>query len=375
MVAQEAASPAASSFFKRRSSTQMVKKTVLKHLTGARLGGGTFAQDVKSQSRAKDAHHAANFYSVDGMKHHVITWKRNCGFEQLKEQVCAKFGLADVELFDAEARLPINSDSELRLVADDFAERDDARAQDVLSTWVVMAQTQLATSEPDVALHQLWEIACRPENHEHIDGELIGQLVGAMLEHAGAEPAAHRVAALAASALWMLCESEPTRARMPLPALVPALLRTAAVVSGQREAGGPCGAGGRADLSLQPVGALSALLHLPETVAIFEDAEEGLPILISLLTSESSRVRRALLALLHPLTFLRRVPAISPPASPSRVTVVSPSQVRRVACSVLFRLSTLSQRTCVRLVADNDILHLADVACSKVKPSRVTARV
>ena len=73
---------------------------------------------------------------------------------------------ADLVLTSAETRHVISSDSELKLLLEEWEEMEGARRGDVLTAWVVGIESKLeGEATEEAGLHALWELAYRAENH------------------------------------------------------------------------------------------------------------------------------------------------------------------------------------------------------------------
>ena len=218
-----------------------LKDRVAKHIVTRRAAPAAVASTV-----------SATFF--EHATEHTLAWPRARAFDELKQAVCAAFGHADVSLSDPETRHAIASDSQLKLLMEEWREAEAARKTDVLTTWCVKIEAQLASAESvEFGVHALWELACRPESHAVVTEALMMQLADVVEESAAAEPpalaAALRASSMAAAALWMLSEAEPTRKRMPLGPILRALVEgaTAAVAAKAIE------------LTLHHVGCISSL--------------------------------------------------------------------------------------------------------------------
>ena len=145
----------------------------------------------------------------------------------------------------------LRSDAQLRVVLDNWAVREAARSADALEAVLESIRSRLGSSRvelhykatpgsnpephprpslnphphpplnPHQAVHALWELSCRTENHAQIGAGLFSLLAAAVCSE---EP---HVAAVAAATVWLLSECDETRARLPMAELVPALLALA----------------------------------------------------------------------------------------------------------------------------------------------------
>ena len=115
----------------------------------------------------------------------------------------------------------IRSEEHMQAVLEYFMEREDVRQEDALQAALESIRSRLNSTRADLhfaALHTLWELACRPENHKQLALGLLFQVVAALRSE---EP---HVAAVAAATVWELSECDETRARLPVAELVPALI-------------------------------------------------------------------------------------------------------------------------------------------------------
>ena len=73
---------------------------------------------------------AASTVSATCFEHateHTLAWPRARAFDELKQAVCAAFGHADVSLSDPETRHAIASDSQLKLLMEEWREAEATR--------------------------------------------------------------------------------------------------------------------------------------------------------------------------------------------------------------------------------------------------------
>ena len=161
---------------KQQSSTGMLRSTILKHMTSNRLTGSSMKEKAaRERSSGPTDSFTARFFDGSG-REFVVPWKRSGHFEDLKKLVCAEFNFPDCDVYDVERHLRLNSDSEIKLMVDEWNERDSVRKKDILATWVLQVQQQLTNQEPEMGLHALWELACRPENHVEVEEALFEQV-------------------------------------------------------------------------------------------------------------------------------------------------------------------------------------------------------
>ena len=252
-----------------------LRSMILQQVATARFSGGTSREGSSSKPSGAADLFTARFFNDEG--EHTLTVKRSADFIELKRQVAELWGYDGVEIIDVERRLRLNSDSELKLMVDEWKEREEARKQDVFTTWLLTIGQQLASEQPELGIHGLWELACRPENHAKVGDELLAQIVRVMSECA--ERSQGRVAAMAAGTLWMFAEADDTRSRIPA-SVIPALLDTAIKLAEHK---------GHSDLALQPIGALGCLLHEPSVPDVF-DENGGTAALLPFLSSPSAQV-------------------------------------------------------------------------------------
>ncbi|KAL1530239.1 hypothetical protein AB1Y20_001154 [Prymnesium parvum] len=333
--------------FKKLMSTEVLRSTVRKHITTNRLLDASTKMKNEGTNVRSDSFTARLFCQENG-EEHIVAWKRTGSFVRLKELVCNMFQFEDCDLFDVERHLRLNSDSEISLMVDEWSEREAARKQDILATWLLEVQQQLTDQEPDLALHALWELACRPENHSDVSVDLIEQVVSTMLDCTH-EKKHHRIAAMAAAALWMLAEPETTRNTFPLEMCVPALIQTATKIFECKE---------HSDLTLHPIGALGCLLRVPEAVPLFDQAG-GTAMLMPTLTSQSAQVRST------PRSCAERRRC---PSNRSQAW-----QVRRVATATLYFVTTLSENACLTIASTGGLPKLAEVSLNKGESTALRA--
>ena len=118
----------------------------------------------------------------------------------------------------------LRSDAQLRGVLGHWELREESRSSDTLEAVLESIRSRLGSSRCELhyqAVHALWELSCRFENHAQIGAGLLSLLAGAVRSE---EP---HVAAVAAATAWLLSECDETRARLPMAELVPALLALA----------------------------------------------------------------------------------------------------------------------------------------------------
>ena len=133
----------------------------------------------------------------------------------------------DCQLHDPEGHgggAILRSDAQLRAVLEHWIVREESRSADTLEAVLESIRSRLGSSRCELhyqAVHALWELSCRTENHAQIGAELFSLLAGAVRSE---EP---HVAAVAAATAWLLSECDDTRARLPMAELVPALLALA----------------------------------------------------------------------------------------------------------------------------------------------------
>ena len=110
------------------------------------------------------------------------------------------------------------------MAVDDWTSREHARRLDALEAKLELARSLIRSTRAELQFqgcHAMWELACRPENHEGFTG------FGFELLHRSLLSEELRVRAVAAAALWTLAEVDGTLARLPVAQLAPALLCSA----------------------------------------------------------------------------------------------------------------------------------------------------
>ena len=307
------------------------------------MAGGGFA----GESRKKTTTFTAKFVDPKSKASHIIPWTVSKPLEELKATLATTFGHPNVALMDPETGHGINSDPEMRLMLEEWNEREGVRKQDMLESWILHLQTLLSDAETlERGVHGLWELACRPVNHAEISMQIVGELMG-VISRACREPQFHRqhhhhsgmgeakaegrgeelrVGAMAAAAVWMLAEVESTRARMHADQYVPVLLEFAHRAAASKF---------NTDMAMQPIGALSTLLRVPAGLRAFSEMQ-GEALLLALLRSDSA-------------------------------------QVRRVASAGLFAACSASVHTCVRVATSGGTISLAELALTKTEAVAVRA--
>ena len=104
----------------------------------------------------------------------------------------------------------LRSDAQLHAVLKHWVVREDARSSDALEALLESIRSRLGSSRAELhfqAVHALWELSCRVENHAQIDAGLLSLLASAVHSEE------RHVAALAAATAWLLSECDDTRAR------------------------------------------------------------------------------------------------------------------------------------------------------------------
>ena len=153
-----------------------------------------------------------------------------------KKAVSAAFDWQAADIADSETNKLIESDEEFRGIVADFDSREEARRADTLEAKLQLARSLMLSTRAELqykGAHAMWELSCRPENHEGFAEEAFGLLCNALRSEE------LRVRAVAAAALWTLAEVAPTLARMPVAQLVPAMLCAARAAPGDTPAKTP----------------------------------------------------------------------------------------------------------------------------------------
>ena len=136
------------------------------------------------------------------------------------ERVCKEFGWNECTMLDLETGDAIDKDEHLHKVLDDFEALKESRRSDALEATLESIRIRLLSTRSQLhfdACHALWELACRPENHDQMGKKIFDAVSDVALR--SADP---RVSATAAAAVWVLAEVDRTRTRLPAGQLVPA---------------------------------------------------------------------------------------------------------------------------------------------------------
>lgn len=221
----------------------------------------------------------------------------------------AAYGCSGCELVDLSICKPIVSDAALLQCVEEFREAEGGRLMDAAEAVVEGAKVKLLARSAELRFlgcHAVWELACRPENHDSIPRTVL-ELLAEQISSSEL-----KVRATAAAAVWTLCEKQDTLARFAAAPLIQALLTAAEMASDEvvlaldeealadleRGDHAACQALHRSagELMMYPVGALHAVLTTDAMAKIFHRFG-GEQRLLPLLRCSAAPVRRAVAAL------------------------------------------------------------------------------
>ena len=151
-----------------RGSEKKVKQSMLqakagKHLRAAKMAGGGLGGEKKKATTT----FAAKFVDQSSQKTLVMPWSHNRPLDELKRLLQEHFEHPEVTLHDAETCNGINSDPELRLMVEEWNEREGVRKSDALEAWILHLQVRRRSGQRRIPRPRPRRLLCRPPPHCH----------------------------------------------------------------------------------------------------------------------------------------------------------------------------------------------------------------
>lgn len=222
------------------------------------------------------------YKSGDGIEH-ILRMSKPVDFAHWVEQAAHAFGFETCTLREPDAGVILTSSAAIELMLLDFASHELSRKMDVVTTWTERALGRLLdlhhTSQRVRGAHEVWELACRVENHGVLFefSELFDTLRRALADDS------FELRATAAAALFALAEVERTLEKMPVADMVDDLL-CAATLPSNAEADGT--------QLVWIIGALNRLVQTPAGSAAYV-AANGVRAVLPLVRLPQAEARRA----------------------------------------------------------------------------------
>ena len=140
------------------TTSQTMLGNIVSQINASRMG--VKSSELSPASKAgKSRTVTYRFVASASPVEHIVQWKKNRKFKDLKDHVASLFGYSDVAVSSAETRHVISSDAELATLLAEWNDLEGVRKQDVLTAWIVGIQAKLSGEGTEEAgLHALWEL-------------------------------------------------------------------------------------------------------------------------------------------------------------------------------------------------------------------------